>query len=173
MGPGAIRSQGETGRRAAHRRPLEGGRVAKVLRMRVLHVVADWKWTGPAEPMLLLARAQRARGDEVALACPDAPAGESGLADHARAAGFGPAPVLERARGARPWRDRRDAVRLYERLRAGRFDVVHAWHTRDHVLCFRAARWLAGVPLVARSWGRAERIAGWPWDRWVPGRPHE
>ncbi len=138
--------------------------------MRVLHVVSDWKWTGPAEPMLLLAGAQRARGDEVALACPDAPDGESGLADRARGAGLPPALLLERARGVHPWRDRRDAARLRERLRAGRFDVVHAWHTRDHVLSFRAAHALAGAPIVARSWGRAERIPGWPWNRWLLGR---
>ena len=70
--------------------------------MKILHVVSDWKWTGPVEPMLLLAAAQRARGDRVSLACPDAPAGESGLADRARAAGFAPVDVLERARGAHP-----------------------------------------------------------------------
>src|SRR3972149_466270 len=99
--------------------------------VRVLHVVSDWKWTGPAEPMLLLAGAQRASGDEVALACPEAPAGESGLAARARGAGFAPALLPGGARGAPPWRARRDAARLRERLRAGRFDVVHAWHTRD------------------------------------------
>ncbi len=137
--------------------------------MRILHVSSDWKWTGPAEPMLLLARAQRERGDEVALACPEAPDGESGLADRARAAGLVPALVLERARGAHPWRDGRDAARLRQRLCAGRFDVVHAWHTRDHVLAWRAARALATRPIVARSWARAERIAGWPWNRWLLG----
>jgi len=138
--------------------------------VRVLHVVSDWKWTGPAEPMLLLAEAQRARGDQVELACPEAPAGEAGLAERARRAGLAPALVLERARGAHPWRDRRDAARLRERLGAGRFDVVHAWHTRDHVLAWRAARALGERPLLARSWARAERIARWPWNRWLLGR---
>src|SRR3972149_766429 len=102
--------------------------------VRVLHVVSDWKWTGPAEPMLLLAGAQRARGDEVALACPGAPAGESGLADRARGAGLAPTLVLERARGAHPWRDRRDAARLRERLRSGRVRAVHSSATRGHAL---------------------------------------
>jgi glycosyltransferase involved in cell wall biosynthesis len=135
--------------------------------VKVLHVVSDWKWTGPAEPMLLLACAQRERGDEVALACPEAPAGESGLADRARRAGLPPALALERARGARPWRDRRDLARLRQRLGGWRPDVLHAWHTRDHLLAWRAAA--ASGALVARSWPRAERIRGWPWNRWLLG----
>jgi len=138
--------------------------------VRVLHVVSDWKWTGPAEPMLLLAAAQRARGDEVALACPDAPAGEWGLGDRARGAGLTPALILERARGAHWLRDRRDAAGLRALLRAQRFDVVHAWHTRDHVLAWRAARRAAPAAAVVRSWPRAERIPRWPWTRWLLGR---
>src|SRR5262245_64215314 len=99
--------------------------------------------------MRRLAGAERERGCEVALAGPEGPAGASGLAEPAREAGLAPALALERARGAHPWRDRRDAARLRERLRASRVDVVHAWHTRDHVLAWRAARALAARPLVA------------------------
>jgi glycosyltransferase involved in cell wall biosynthesis len=138
--------------------------------VRVLHVVSDWKWTGPAEPMLLLAGAQRGRGDAVALACPEPPAGEAGLAERACAAGLAPALLLERGRGARPWRDRRDARRLRAWLRAREPDVIHAWHTRDHVLAWRARRGLARAPGLVRSWPRAERIAGFPWNRWLLAR---
>jgi len=36
--------------------------------MRILQLTSDWKWTGPAEPMLRLAEAQRARGHSVVMA---------------------------------------------------------------------------------------------------------
>jgi glycosyltransferase involved in cell wall biosynthesis len=35
--------------------------------VRILHLIADWKWTGPAEPVLILARALADRGHEVLL----------------------------------------------------------------------------------------------------------
>jgi glycosyltransferase involved in cell wall biosynthesis len=148
--------------------------------LRILHVTSDWKWTGPAEPMLRLLLAQRARGLEAELACPEAPdAAAGGLAERARAEGVRPVLALERARGARPWRDRADARRLAALLSAGGFDLVHAWHTRDHVLAWRARRQAArGEPsggrrrasAIVRSYARAERIPRWPWNRWLFGR---
>ena len=41
--------------------------------MKVLQLVSDWKWTGPADPMLVLMQTLRARGHRVDLVCPDAP----------------------------------------------------------------------------------------------------
>ncbi len=81
--------------------------------MRVLHVSSDWKWTGCSEPMLRLLLAQRARGDEAALACPEDPEGHApSVAERARAAGVEPICTLAPLRGARWWRDAEDAVRL-------------------------------------------------------------
>ena len=37
--------------------------------MRVLHLFANWKWTGPAEPALNLAAALRGRKHDVHFAC--------------------------------------------------------------------------------------------------------
>lgn len=126
--------------------------------MRILQTSSDWKWTGPAAPMLELALALRARGHAVELACPEAPEGEAGLAARARAAGLPPALALSRGRAARPLRDRDDVRRLRAHLADGGFDVVHAWHTRDHVLARRAGagRRRAEAPALVRSWPRAE-----------------
>ena len=123
--------------------------------MRVLLLTSDWKWTGPAEPMLLAVRALRARGHRVEIACPDAPSGERGLLAEAEERGVRPCLVLERGRGIRPWRDLRDARRLREHLFG--VDVVHAWHSRAHGLALRARR--SGTALVrAHSDGRAPRL---------------
>ncbi len=140
--------------------------------MKILQLTSDWKWTGPAAPMLQLAAAQRAAGHEVALACaPAPPESEPSLRGRAREAGFAPVLELERARGVHPLRDRGDAARLRALLAQRGFDVVHTWHTRDHVLALRAGARLrrAGRLRVARSYKLAAPIPRWPWNRWLFG----
>jgi glycosyltransferase involved in cell wall biosynthesis len=41
--------------------------------MRILHLLADWKWTGPSEPILILTDALARRGHEVVFAVQEAP----------------------------------------------------------------------------------------------------
>ncbi len=138
--------------------------------MRVLHVTSDWKWTGCSEPMLRLLLAQRARGDEAALACPEDPEGRApSVAERARAAGVEPICTLAPLRGARWWRDAEDAGRLRALLARRRFDVIHSWHTRDHVLAWRAADRRRGGPRIVRSHSDAEPIARRPWNRLLYG----
>jgi glycosyltransferase involved in cell wall biosynthesis len=130
--------------------------------LRILHVTSDWKWTGPAEPMLVAGSALRARGHGVELACPAPPPGERGVLDVARERGVEPVLLLERGRGLRPWRDRRDVRRLRRRLAADSYDVVHVWHTRAHGLALRSRRG-CGVLVRAHSDGREPR----PGERWL------
>jgi glycosyltransferase involved in cell wall biosynthesis len=140
--------------------------------VRILQLTSDWKWTGPAAPMLRLAAAQRAAGHEVALACAPAPPGsEPSLRTRAREAGFAPALELARARGVRPLRDRADTARLAALFAERTFEVVHTWHTRDHVLALRARARLGGSarPRVVRSYKLAEPIPLRPWNRWLFG----
>lgn len=139
--------------------------------MKILHVTSDWKWTGPAEPLLRLALAQRALGHQVALACPEPPGTERALAVEARAAGLPPSLTLSRARGLRPLADLGDVGRLRTLLEAGGFEIVHTWHTRDHLLALRAGARLrrrGGLGLV-RSLRRAEALPRSPWNRWLFG----
>jgi glycosyltransferase involved in cell wall biosynthesis len=131
--------------------------------VRILQLSGDWKWTGPAEPMLRLAEGLRARGHEVWLACPEAPDGEAGLAARARDAGFAPAVSLSRGRGVRVLRDRRDARALRAFASEHGVELLHAWHTRDHVLALRARG--AGGARVVRSFRDARAIPATPWNR--------
>jgi len=135
--------------------------------MRILQLSSDWKWTGPAEPMLRLAEAERARGHEVELAFPGAPAEASrSLASEAEAAGFASVVPLERRRGVSPWTDRADVARLRAWLAAKPVDVVHCWHSRDHLLAIRARQ---RDTAIVRSHRSAERISRAPWNRWLYG----
>ncbi|HEY8493761.1 MAG TPA: glycosyltransferase family 4 protein [Myxococcota bacterium] len=139
---------------------------------RILLLSSDWKWTGPAEPMLELAGALRAQGAALWLACPPGEApGERSLAGEAEARGLAPALRLAPGRAARPLRDVPDVARLRAFLERHDVEVVHCWHTRDHVLALRAARARrrAGRTLVVRSWRSAEPLPAAPWTRWLLG----
>lgn len=140
---------------------------------RILQLSSDWKWTGPADPMLQLALALRVRGHAVWLACPPAPdAAERSLAGEAAARGLAPALALAPGRAARPLSDRADVARLRAFLDAHEVSVVHCWHTRDHLLALRAARARrrARRIVVVRSWRSAEPLPRAPWSRWLLGR---
>ncbi len=140
--------------------------------MKILHVTADWKWTGPAGPMLELLLAQRDRGWSVDLACPEPePNASTSLWQRARAAGVTPSLALSRGRGVSPWRDRVDAGRLAQLVSQRDFEIVHTWHTRDHVLAIRALgdRRRQRLTRVVRSYRNAESIRAWPWNRWLFG----
>jgi glycosyltransferase involved in cell wall biosynthesis len=123
--------------------------------------------------MLQLLLAQRARGCTAELVCPEDPDGRpDSLPQQARAAGVEPLLALSRARGAIWWRDTDDARRLAGLLEAQRFDVVHTWHTRDHVIAVRATaeHRRSGATRLVRSHRSADPIAGLPWNRWLFGR---
>jgi glycosyltransferase involved in cell wall biosynthesis len=140
--------------------------------VKVLQLSSDWKWTGPAAPMLQLLLAQRELGHEVELACAEAgPETDPSLAGQARAAGVSPLLTLDCARGVSWRRDTPDVLRLRALLEERRFEVVHVWHTRDHVLALRAASRLrrAGRVRVVRSVKSALPIRNLPWNRWLFG----
>ena len=62
--------------------------------MKILHTTADWKWTGPAEPMVNAVLGLRACGHTVDVACPASPPGYSGaLAERCLERGVRPEPL--------------------------------------------------------------------------------
>ena len=106
--------------------------------MYVLQLTSDWKWTGPAEPMLGLGLALRALGATVDFAFPLGPAeATQSLASKSREQGVERVLPLRRGRGLHPVADLGDVGRLRRFFRERRPDLVHCWHTRDHR---RAAR---------------------------------
>jgi len=122
--------------------------------------------------MLQLARGLAARGCELLLACPPPPAGAGrSLAEEAAAAGLPPALQLSRARGARPLRDRGEVRCLRQLLAERRVELVHTWHTRDHLLALRALMRPGARrrPALVRSLPVAQALARTPWNRWLFG----
>jgi len=89
----------------------------------------------------------------------------------ARSAGVEPVLEIARGRGAIGWNDAGDVRRLRALTARRRFEVLHTWHTRDHVLALRAATGprRAGLARIVRSYALADPIPDRPWNRWLFG----
>jgi len=136
--------------------------------MRILELTSDWKWTGPAEPLVHAVTGLRARGHEVDAAFPEPPPEHGGaLAERARERGVEAAYALARGQGYLPFRDGAEVRRLRAFLRARDFDVVHAQHARAHILARLAAR--GSRTRVIASWPHGDPIPAGVWNRWLYG----
>lgn len=104
--------------------------------MRILHLLASPFWSGPAENVALLARAQREAGHEVRVAVDRLRTrveAEEPVVPRLEAWGLLDDGGLELSVKSAPWKVLADLWRL----RARSVDVVHAHFTHDHLL----ARW--------------------------------
>ncbi len=131
--------------------------------MRILHLFANWKWTGPAEPAVNLAAALRARGHEVLLAPGRPVRGLScRVAEEAAARGV---PVREGLRLSKHFRllgnlaDRETLARWLADLRP---DVLHCHTTNDHLVGgAAAARCGLHLPVVRSLYDGEVPGGGW------------
>ncbi len=107
--------------------------------MKVLHLLADWKWTGPSEPVLDLCLELRKQGLPADLACQPAPPGVNvSLPAKARERGLEPIHDFELRRGIRFVSNLRDIARISEACRE--YDLLHVHSSHDHVLGGLGAR---------------------------------
>ncbi len=120
--------------------------------MRILHTLANWKWTGPAEPAVRLA-AELKGSHEVAFACGTCPYAdlENEVARAAERAGLALLPGLRLSKHFAPASAARDFLALSRLLRQGRFDLVHAHLLNDHLLAGAAARRALPACLIVRT----------------------
>ncbi len=128
--------------------------------MRILHLLADWKWTGPSEPVLILADALAKRGHEVLFAVQKPPedAGQANtIVTFARARGVRIDTSLDWDRRTKPdnlfgipgiIRDARRLARIIEEFRA---DVINAHSDHDHITAALARRFAAARPVLVRT----------------------
>jgi glycosyltransferase involved in cell wall biosynthesis len=127
--------------------------------MRILHLLADWKWTGPSEPVLILAGALQERGHEVIFAVQKPPedAGEEHIVRFARKRGVRVDTSLAFNRRTKPdnlfgvpgiVRDARRLAALMEDLPA---DIVNAHSDHDHITAALARRFAKNRPVLVRT----------------------
>ena len=98
--------------------------------MRVLHLFANWKWTGPAEPAVALAAALSGRGHEVHFACGrEVGTLPNDVANEARSRGLSPILDFRLGKHRHPIYDSMDRRALRRR----------AWQYRTHLRTTRGS----------------------------------
>jgi glycosyltransferase involved in cell wall biosynthesis len=116
--------------------------------LRVLHLFANWKWTGPAEPAVNLAASLAARGHDVHFACGrEVEPLPNDVADEAARRGLEPVRTMRLGKHRHPIFDRLDRRTLRALLRKLRPEVVHCHLPNDHRIALAAAEGL-DVPIV-------------------------
>lgn len=116
--------------------------------MRVLHLFANWKWTGPAEPAVNLASTLSRSGLDVHFACGrEVKPLPNYVAQEARSRGLEPILSMRLRKHRHPIYDGIDRRGLRSLLQELRPDVVHCHLNNDHRIAIGAANGL-GIPIV-------------------------
>lgn len=140
--------------------------------MRILHLYANYKWTGPADPAIRSAARQRQLGADALFAqaewCP------AGLEHRVREELWNwRVPVvsgLELPKHARLGALRADARGLRQRIASDGIEVLHSHQPTDHLTCALAVRSLASRPVVVRTFYDPEAPARGLRLRWAMRR---
>lgn len=116
--------------------------------MRVLHLFANHKFTGPADPALILAEAEAQQGVEVTFACSSLPEEQENplknQIEDRQLDTIGGLRLPKHFDGLSAFADSR---RLRRALAAGRYDLVHCHLANDHLTATIAGRGLE-IPVV-------------------------
>jgi glycosyltransferase involved in cell wall biosynthesis len=126
--------------------------------MKILHLFSDWKWTGPADPVLSLCKALEERGHDVTLAYrkPPLPV-EDSLEKRVLTAGvkatdqFSLNHVLKFSEPSSLRDNLRDFLNLKRYLRQEKFDILNVHHSHDHILGGISARLAKCDTVVIRT----------------------
>lgn len=109
--------------------------------MKVLHLFSDYRWTGPAEPVVNLVLALRQRGLDVQYACRADPLQRPrSVAPMAAQRGLDPITTFHLDRYGNPWHQVLDWHRLPRFLDEQQIDILHTHLSHDHVIGGLAAR---------------------------------
>jgi glycosyltransferase involved in cell wall biosynthesis len=132
--------------------------------MRCLHLLSDWKWTGPAEPVVSLCESLTTLGIDVSLAFRKAPADfrERTVEKEARKRGFpcNEAFRLNRYFSPRDWLF--DFRAIYRYAADRKIDILHAHLTHDHVLAAASLFGKSRPPLLLRTDHKRDGLAPGP-----------
>ena len=116
--------------------------------MRVLHLFANWKWTGPAEPAVNLAAELARKGHDVGFACGrEVKPLPNYIAVEAVARGLEPIRSLRLGKHRHPIYDPIDRRALRSLIRKFAPKVVHCHLPNDHRLALGAVKGLR-IPIV-------------------------
>ena len=121
--------------------------------MQILHLFANYKWTGPADPAIRCAVNLRRQGADLRFtqAGWTLPAAEHRMAQELWQARMPVIGDLELRKHFQPLSLGRDARRLRRRIAKGEIDLLHCHLLADHLLAAWARRRCASPPVLVRS----------------------
>jgi len=126
--------------------------------MKILHLFSDWKWTGPAEPVLNSCRELEKRGPHVLLAYRSPPFEVSDSIE--KRVGEGAVRATDQFRLNRTFKihngfsmrdNLHDFIHLPRFLEREAFEIVNVHHTHDHIIGGLAARRSSIGPVIIRT----------------------
>ena len=140
--------------------------------MKILHLFSDWKWTGPAEPVLNLCKGLETRGHDVTLAYRKPPFGvEDSLEKRVINEGvkatdqFHLNHVLKISNPSSLRDNLRDFSHLTDYLRKERFDILNAHQSHDHILGGICVRRINHPTLLIRTDHKRDSLKPSPGNR--------
>lgn len=120
--------------------------------MKIIHLLSNWKWTGPAEPVLNLCLSLKNRGHDVAFACGAPPPGCNNIVEmKAIQRGINPITQFKLKKHFRFIDNTRDFFGLQRFFKMEGFDIVHTHLSNDHLIAGLAARRMHKGPKVIRT----------------------
>lgn len=141
--------------------------------MRILHLFSDWKWTGPAEPVVNLCKALQERGHDVTLAYRRPPEGtRKSIRSEVRKRGlkgtevFSLAPLSKPYQLGRLWQLALDLKRLSSFINEEGIEVVNVHSSHDHIVGGMAAIFSKVRPPVVRTDHKADSLNFGPLSRY-------
>jgi glycosyltransferase involved in cell wall biosynthesis len=133
-------------------------------KLKIIHLLASYKWTGAAEGVVTLCRDLKKQGHDVRLYC--TPNSRRLLADQALQRGVTPESDLWLAR-KHPVLNALDIHRLKGIIKRERPDILHLHLSADHWIGALAARWAGGTTRVVRTIHNARTIKRRPFRSWL------
>ena len=141
--------------------------------MKILHLFSDWKWTGPAEPVVNLCLALQERGHEVTLAYrrPPIETGES-MEKGVRKKAFRTVDTFHLEPIAKPLHIFRlkdivsDIRGIARSIDQERFDIVNFHNSHDHIVGGLAVRASKRRPPAIRMDHKRDSLKADPVSRW-------
>jgi glycosyltransferase involved in cell wall biosynthesis len=139
----------------AGNRPLPGAGLSgqqPLLSLKILHLLSDWKLTGPSEPVVTLCAQLQQRGHDVTLAYrkPPSDAGKS-VAALVKKIGVNGTDQFRLNHHFSFTDNPADVVQLKRFIRQKNFQIINANLSHDHILGGLAARWADTKTLVVRT----------------------
>jgi glycosyltransferase involved in cell wall biosynthesis len=126
--------------------------------MKILQLFSNWKWTGPADPILNLCKGLEKRGHEVTLAYQKPPLPvEDSIEKRVRLAGVKATDQFRLNHAIRAyhpqflWSNLRDILDITHYLRREQFDILNVHHSHGHILGGIAAKRCGHPILVVRT----------------------